>query len=56
MDVAHGILFFFIGTTLTVVGFSIAFYFANKVYEEANKKREPSPLDDILGHTKDDCQ
>ena len=38
MNLEHGILMFLIGTTMTVVGFFIAYYVANKVIE--NEKKE----------------
>ena len=47
MDIAHGILLGFIGITLTVIGFSIAFYFANKEIEK-NKKRPLTSVEQSL--------
>ena len=46
MDFAHGISFFFIGCTITLIGFFIAFLVINynqkkKKQEEDNKKNRP---------------
>ena len=46
MDFAHGISFFFIGGTITLIGFFIAFLVINynqkkKKREEDNKKNRP---------------
>ena len=41
MDFEHGLALFFIGCTLTVIGFLIAFMIANYYYKKENKKREP---------------
>ena len=40
IDLEHGILMFLIGTTMTVVGFFIAYYVANKVIENEKKRIE----------------
>ena len=57
-DLAHGLLMFIIGMPITIIGFFIAYKVAYNAAMNDNKKREPSPLDGILG-TKwrgDDCQ
>tara|TARA_Y100001973_G_C5197640_1_gene335405 strand:- start:1153 stop:1311 length:159 start_codon:yes stop_codon:yes gene_type:complete len=30
MDATHGFIFFLLGTTLTILGFGVAFYFASR--------------------------
>ena len=60
MDLQHGFLLFFIGCTITFIGFFIAYTVANKVVMKKNKKKEKSPLDDLMKHMPgwkgDDCQ
>ena len=41
MDLQHGLLLGFIGCTVTIVGFTIAYMIANYYYKKENKKREP---------------
>ena len=41
MDLEHGLLLGFIGCTVTVVGFTIAYMIANYHYKKENKKNEP---------------
>ena len=41
MDFEHGLAMFFIGCTLTVIGFLIAFMIASKVVHKENKKNRP---------------
>ena len=41
MDLQHGLIFGFIGVTLTIVGFTIAYCVANYYYKKENKKKEP---------------
>ena len=41
MDFEHGLLLGFLGITLTVIGFLIAFMIASKVVHKQNKKNEP---------------
>ncbi len=41
MDIAHGILLGFIGITLTVVGFTIAYSVANYYYKKEMKAKRP---------------
>ena len=62
-DFAHGILFFIIGTTITIIGFLIAYVVAFKNYEKAIHKtnRKPNAMDDLMKHMPgskqgDDCQ
>ena len=59
MDIAHGLGLFFIGCTVTFVGFFIVFLVIN-YNNKINKKREPNALDDMLkgtpGWKGDDCQ
>ena len=62
-DLAHGILFFIIGMTITITGFLIAYVVAFKNYEKAIHKtnRKPNAMDDLMKHMPgskqgDDCQ
>ena len=41
MDFEHGLAMFFIGCTLTVIGFLIAFMIASRVVHKENKKNKP---------------
>ena len=41
MDLQHGLLLGFIGCTVTIVGFTIAYMIANYYYKIENKKNEP---------------
>ena len=41
MDFEHGLALFFIGCTLTVIGFLIAFMIASRVVHKQNKKNKP---------------
>jgi len=41
MDFEHGLAMFFIGCTLTVIGFLIAFMIASRVVHKQNKKNKP---------------
>ena len=41
MDFEHGLALFFIGCTLTVIGFLIAFMIASRVIHKQNKKNKP---------------
>jgi len=41
MDFEHGLAMFFIGCTLTVIGFLIAFMIASRVIHKQNKKNKP---------------
>ena len=41
MDFEHGLLLGFIGITLTIVGFTIAYMIANYYYKIENRKKEP---------------
>ena len=41
MDFNHGIALFFIGMTLTVVGFTIAYSIANYYHKKENEKKRP---------------
>ena len=61
----HGLMMFFAGTTLTVIGFLIAFMVASRVVHKENKKNRPlssveqslKNLRDIPGSKAgDDCQ
>lgn len=42
MTFEAGIGMFFFGTTITIVGFCIAYYFAMKNYEEKTKQEQES--------------
>jgi len=41
MDIQHGLLLGFIGCTVTIVGFTIAYLVANYHYKKENKKNRP---------------
>ena len=41
MDFNHGVALFFIGMTITVVGFTIAYSIANYYYKKENAKKRP---------------
>ena len=41
MDFEHGLAMVFIGCTLTVIGFLIAFMIASRVVHKENKKNRP---------------
>ena len=65
MDFEHGLLMGFIGISLTIVGFTIAYSVANYYYKKDNKKNRPlssveqslKNLRDIPGSKAgDDCQ
>ena len=65
MDLQHGLICGFIGITLTIVGFTIAYCVANYYYKKENKKKEPlssveqslKNLNDMPGSKAgDDCQ
>ena len=61
MDLQHGFLLFFIGCSLTFIGFFIAYMVANKVFmKKSKKKRVKGPIDDLMkympGWKGDDCQ
>ncbi len=60
MDFEHGILLFFIGCTLTFVGFFIAYLVAIKLVIKKRIKKEKGPMDDLMKHMPgwkgDDCQ
>tara|TARA_B100000900_G_C20298067_1_gene601035 strand:- start:60 stop:254 length:195 start_codon:yes stop_codon:yes gene_type:complete len=64
MDFEHGILFFFIGAIITVVGFFIAFKVAVHYHKKENKKNRPlssveqslKNLRSVNGWKGDDCQ
>tara|TARA_B100000965_G_C18959642_1_gene484905 strand:+ start:317 stop:514 length:198 start_codon:yes stop_codon:yes gene_type:complete len=40
MDFEHGLLMGFIGCTSTVVGFLIAYYFANRNFQKSQQKNK----------------
>ncbi len=61
MDLQHGFLLFFIGCTITFIGFFIAYSVASKNIMKKNIKKEKSPLDDLNKNMPgskagDDCQ
>ena len=65
MNFEYGLAMFFIGCTLTVIGFLIAFMVASRVVHKANKKNRPlssveqslKDLREIPGSKAgDDCQ
>ena len=41
MDIEHGLLLGFIGCSVTIVGFTIAYLVANYHYKKENKKNRP---------------
>ena len=41
MDLEHGLLLGFIGCTVTIVDFTIAYMIANYYYKIENRKKEP---------------
>ena len=41
MDIQHGLLLGFIGCSVTIVGFTIAYLVANYQYKKENKKNRP---------------
>ena len=41
MDIQHGLLLGFIGCTVTIVGFTIAYLVANYFHKKENKKNRP---------------
>ena len=62
-DLQHGLLMFFIGCSITIIGFFIAYLVAFKNYENAihKTKRKPNPIDDLIKNMPgskqgDDCQ
>ena len=59
-DLAHGFGLFFIGITVSFVGFFIAFLIINYNMKKDKRKRIKSPLDDLNkgmpGWKGDDCQ
>ena len=63
MDFSHGIGLFFIGCSITIIGFFIAYLVVFKNYENAihKTKRKSGPLDDLMKNMPgskqgDDCQ
>tara|TARA_B100000902_G_scaffold219529_1_gene208522 strand:+ start:228 stop:419 length:192 start_codon:yes stop_codon:yes gene_type:complete len=63
MDVAHGFGMFFLGCTITIIGFFIAFLVVNYNHKQERKKRikETGPLADLYKvmpgvRYGDDCQ
>ena len=62
-DLQYGLLMFFIGCSITIIGFFIAYMVAFKNYEDEihKTKRKPGPLDDLMKNMPgvrygDDCQ
>ena len=41
MDLEHGLIMFFMGGIITVIGFLIAFMIASRVVHKENKKNRP---------------
>ena len=41
MDFQSGLLMFFIGCTVTIIGFTIAYLIANYHFKKENKKKRP---------------
>jgi len=61
MDLEHGLLLGFIGCTVTIIGFTIAYMIAMYNHKKQNKKEETNPLKDYLksmqvGWKGDDCE
>ena len=54
MDLEHGLLLGFIGCTVTIVGFTIAYMIAMYHYKKENKKKEPlSSVEQSLKNLRD---
>ena len=65
MTLEHGLIMFFMGGTITVIGFLIAFMIASRVIHKQNKKNRPlSSVEESLRQLNDgpgskagdDCQ
>ena len=62
MDLQHGILMFFIGCSITIIGFFIAYTIAMNVHNKLHQSKKiiKGPLDDLKknmpGKYGDDCQ
>ena len=65
MDLEHGLIMFFIGGIITVIGFFIAFMVASRVVHKESKKNRPlSSVEQSLKNLRempgskagDDCQ
>ena len=60
MDFEHGLLMFFMGMTITIIGFLIAFIVINRVHKKSIKKPltsvEKSLQDLNVKFKEDDCQ
>ena len=60
MNFEHGILMFFMGMTITIIGFLIAFIVINRVHKKSIKKPltsvEKSLHDLNVKFKEDDCQ
>ncbi len=60
MDFEHGLLMFFMGMTITIIGFLIAFLVINRVHKKSIKKPltsvEKSLQDLNVKFKEDDCQ
>ena len=65
MTLEHGLIMFFVGGTITVIGFLIAFMIASRVIHKQNKKNRPlSSVEESLrqlndgpgSNAGDDCQ
>tara|TARA_R100000482_G_scaffold50326_1_gene17863 strand:- start:289 stop:471 length:183 start_codon:yes stop_codon:yes gene_type:complete len=60
MTFEYGIGMFFFGTSITIIGFTIAFLIANKVVFKKIVKKQTNALDDLKkimpGWKGDDCQ
>tara|TARA_B100000085_G_scaffold180622_1_gene164829 strand:+ start:5834 stop:6007 length:174 start_codon:yes stop_codon:yes gene_type:complete len=57
MTVEYGLLMGVLGTSITLIGFFIAYLVANNFVIKKQKKREPSPIDDLRKNIYgEDCQ
>jgi len=60
MTVEHGLLLGFIGCSVTIIGFFVAYLIAGRNHMVLDKKKVKTPMDDLVkvmpGWKADDCQ
>ena len=60
MTLEHGLLLGFIGCSVTVIGFFVAYLIAGRNHMKKYKKKVKGPMDDLMkdmpGWKADDCQ
>ena len=57
MTIEYGLLMGVLGTSITLIGFFIAYLVANNFVIKKQKKRESSPIDDLRKNIYgEDCQ